>query len=233
MLKKGRKNIIRNKARVKGTIITMLFLLCFYSCYSQKSTDISSKVLKGRSVYNIVLGNLLSKITYEQVLNLNQSSFVGAQNLSEHLLDTTKYYRLWFKDYNNDFFVDYDLYEYSGFPQFYLRRYNEDLVGMSPSFTYYSPLMEKGLIGLHKKTSQLIFVSGYLFLDNIKTITKIRDEKNIIEYIKIRYFNYSPSEIIIHTENESVATASFDSEVTGKRYMVKIPFEGNDELWTL
>lgn len=118
-----------------------------------------------------------------------------------------------------------------------IRRFNISYQGQrpyeNPSSSYGKKdittmhLMEKGLI---INLSTTIFVSGYMYLDNIadeffyndkadssyNPLSRVNKE-SLEQYIKIRYYNYEPKDIIIHNYE-----ATFFSPVTNTTHSCRL-----------
>ena len=82
----------------------------------------------------------------------------------------------------------------------------------------YSPLMEKGLIAVSSDSSYVVFISGYMFLNNIChwyfPDNQFTDAA-IHDYISVRYYNYTP---IIEKIDVEKQECLFFSRVMQKRY---------------
>lgn len=82
----------------------------------------------------------------------------------------------------------------------------------------YSPLMEKGLIAISPDSSYVVFISGYMFLNNIChwyfPDNQFTDAA-IHDYISVRYYNYTP---IIEKIDVEKQECIFFSRVMQKRY---------------
>lgn len=240
-------------------IIRLIFLFTFFKvnlfCQILPIEDsISNLKFQGRTLNKVVVQNIISKITYERVLelNLNQplslSKGVFNEKFTEHLVNLCQtipceselkcvHYLLWFSTYNKIEISNYQVFEYSGFPQLYFKSdtgYRGSISG--GRISYFKDIMRKGLIGLNKTTHNIIFISGYMFLDDIKPIVSLDSIKKVKEYIELRYFNYTPNEIKIYeniSDKTEVWVASFFSEANGIYYMLKIPIKEQDEIWEL
>ena len=92
-----------------------------------------------------------------------------------------------------------------------------------------------GLIGFYKPLKQhnsVIYISGYMFLNNIKYLffknTKQITEQEVQSYIRIRYHNFSPQNI---TFDENLYLIKFFSRVTQIEYIVIIYYDIEIEEW--
>ncbi|MFT5336510.1 MAG: hypothetical protein ACI9YL_000506 [Luteibaculaceae bacterium] len=127
--------------------------------------------------------------------------------------------------------MDYKIYEYSGFPQYYLRSShpNGDLIGSKRPFGYFSKLMNKGLIALHPETRELVFLGGYLFLDDIKEALR-KTQLTIIRYIELRYYNYEPIDIKLIEHSKEAYLIGFFSQVLHQNITLHVPRDGEDKI---
>jgi hypothetical protein len=204
------------KLYTKCLALLFLFIVSTWS-YSQ-SAKLEEKL------YQEIISNITTKISYDRIEHYKKFLFNDCErcDLYSHILDTGSYYRLEIEKYEDvsiELMKDITIYKYEGFPSFYFRtKDGELLMGGSPPFSYFTPLMYKGLVGL-TSDNNYIFISGHMFLDNIKKYFFVENfsEKNIESYVKIKYYNYD-----FKIEKIKRNKVLVYSNVTNKNYWIKI-----------
>lgn len=89
--------------------------------------------------------------------------------------------------------------------------------------------MNKGLIALHPETRELVFLGGYLFLDDIKEALR-KTQLTIIRYIELRYYNYEPIDIKLIEHSKEAYLISFFSQVLHQNITLHVPKDGEDKI---
>lgn len=87
---------------------------------------------------------------------------------------------------------------------------------------YYSPLADRGIIAISKDSSSILYISGYMFLDNICSYYFPKghlDETLMRDYIMLRFYNYEPE---IKNVDIEKGECVFYSRVVEKKYRVRI-----------
>src|SRR5690554_3837393 len=219
------QNTIRNSCKI--------FLIILFIASSTKGL-LAQSVLQDkeleRHVHDIIIKNITARISFEKVSNYYEANYkyknVSSDWMFDHILiEKDKFYSLTLKEIeDNPLLPNYFIIEYSDYPQFYIisEISNDTLVGFNSPFRYYEEIMRKGIVGINKANSQILFISGYMVLDNIKNVVFLNGftETSIINYIKLRYYNYNPSEIKVLRKNKKII---FYSSVTKNKYTIRIP----------
>ena len=80
-----------------------------------------------------------------------------------------------------------------------------------------------GLVGFSLESHNLYYISGDLFLSDIigffSSGMRILSEKELIDLVKLRYYNYLPQDLQVHHESQKV---NFKSLSDGMQYEVSI-----------
>lgn len=178
---------------MKKVILLLLILSASGNIGAQADTALIKKRL-----YSSILQNTLTKISYERILYLKNHP-EDYKNAFNHIIDTSEAYFIWINKVDSGiltkYFLDIDLYKYSGFYDYGgIDKEGMFIKGNTPFDAYYSRIMDNGIVGL-KQNGEIIYISGYLFLDNIKGFffkENVFSKQKIEDYIQIRYYNYSP-----------------------------------------
>lgn len=122
------------------------------------------------------------------------------------LIDTSSYYSLTFNENTSlKFDTSFVLYEFHlSVDEMLISRAKEYGINLLSPITNVPKYYGNGLIAINKKTFRVLFLSGYLFLNDMSSVyyEKLKNDyrNNIIDYIKLRYFNYAPYEININED---------------------------------
>ena len=87
-------------------------------------------------------------------------------------------------------------------------------------------LADKGLIGIDTMTGRILFISGYLYADDIKALFfagKLNEVK-LHQYVLIKYYNYSPYSIMIK-QNKVKFKSKINFNENEREYCVFIDFK--------
>lgn len=214
-----------------GKIKIIFVLICVFIVSNIDAQNNIEKKISSKLYYEIIQ-NILTKISYERIVYLKQNPCYRCDTY-KHILDTNDYYGLFLKKLDHDsifkYLSDIELYEYSKFGTFYTRSYdsNSILFGANTPFnSYYNTIMANGIIGI-KKNKEIIFISGYLFLDDIKNYFFENDNfsvENIDAYVRVKYYNYD-----VEIKKIKRREVLFYSKKTDKIFKVKIYNKKNKE----
>ncbi|HPO62156.1 MAG TPA: hypothetical protein PK762_03630 [Candidatus Kapabacteria bacterium] len=99
--------------------------------------------------------------------------------------------------------------------------------------SFYIPIIiQHGLLGINKKTNKLIFLSGFMFLNDIKEefFKGILDSTKVKEYVRIRYYCYGYKDIISLKANEDntkyeIIIGDIYNDKISKYYIIEISYD--------
>ena len=201
-------------------------------------------------LYEPVTKNIISFTIYNFINNnkLNlERGYCGdffEDRWKSPILNYGEIYNITFKKSNIFLDSNYEIYEYvfdkfsrtdlekdSTFGKFF--KQNKERFYDVPRSSHLNDIpniVNYGLVGYYIGNSnryyKILFISGYMFLDNIAEII-FKDsvsKENLERYVNIRFYNYFPENICLEEVNR---TATFHSKLLDKYFKLKINYNGD------
>lgn len=197
---------------------------------SIKGLDIGSERFNNERIEDLIIKNILLKLAYDKLSNKVEYGYFKESkydkfNIVSDFTDCPVIYDIDFKRIDNPILSNIELYSFNGFGQTF---FTDDPNLIGPDRIKKS-LPRKGIIGIDRVSGEIIFVSGYFFLDDIKAY--LIDNYDLTDYIKLRYFNYNPENIEILSKNPLSSVVSFYSKLESKAFIVELSKKDQDFIY--
>lgn len=211
--------------RLSSIIIIFLFLRTQSFAQLKKSDS--------ANIYNNIISNFVNYTVYNYI-DKNKSDFIEGK-LDHYfiegvnpVLDTNQHYFFKNKPILQIFpDTNYILLAFTNpnieYGEYIYDSKHKDLYTSTWSLFHkiYSPLMENVLVAYDPKGRRTLYLSGYMFLDDVKFtyFSKGINENSILNYINAKYYNYLPKDIEVNAKNQKV---KFYSQALNKTFEVQI-----------
>ena len=180
----------------------------------------------------------LYQLIYKKLENSQSNSIKQTEDLIDKTPTTdTNYYRINYKPYLKPEIIEgYFLFEY--YVDVKPQPTKDEHILIVPN-NRFLPTEGKGVVALNKSLKYPLFslISGYIFLRDLKAIffkQGVSKEK-LIEYTKIKYFDYDPYDILVTSDNKVFFKSStnypFKLVITDS-FCVTISYDKRTNSWT-
>jgi hypothetical protein len=243
-MKKGIQVKYILKIRKKSILIFLSSFICFGTSIAQEDYILNKSDALYSHIYNAVIKNLTFHHTYYAFLKTNNSPghffddispFGGCAIPNEGLIYDMAIYKR--NNLKPDSIMSIYEYEISDITYSQYSALKKDIAILhfignpehrNKNDFLHNKLEKKGLIGLYEYGgnyfSTIIFVSGELFLDNIKEklFKGYIDNSNIYSYVYLKYYNYDPISIRIEVKG-GFFLVFFYSKTIEKNVKITVP----------
>ena len=199
-------------------LLLVFIVMQFVPVYGQSRDNTEMQML--------VISNVSSKVLVDY-LNTHDFEKVKEYHLEDFFLPKDYFYQVNFVKLNDNL-GSYNLFSFNGLHGFFREPEITDstLVALGMHYEVYNYSFNDyvnklpystGIIGVDSLSKDVLFISGYMYLDDIKDkyfeLNSNKESKK--EYIKLKYFNYMPE--IIKVKKRYII---FYSKLTRRKYKV-------------